>query len=196
MKLELKDVREEDRGILAPCGIICLGCDTYLGESLEAAKKLKSIWEGGNLIDASITIGLNPNDIKMTLEILSQYIEKTDREKCPGCFKGGFASQFCGIAKCIKSKGYWSCAECEDYDPMAEKPCPNEGSAPVPMADPGKMTSLICTRYSKDTCNNLKRCREIGYNAFIKEIKEKVKNGWRTWQVVSDEMVFTNTMKK
>ncbi len=196
MKLELKDVKEEERGILAPCGIICLGCDTYTGEGLEAARKLKSIWEGGNLIDNSMAIGLNPNEIKMTLETLNQYIEKADRGKCPGCFTGGFAAQFCGIAKCVKSKGYWTCAECEDYDPTTEMPCSHEKSAPVPMADPGQMTKMICTRYSKNTCENLKRCREIGYNAFIKEAKEKIANGWRTWHVISDEMVFTNAMKK
>jgi len=50
--------------------------------------------------------------------------------------------------------------------------------------------------YNRDTCNNLKKCREIGYKAFIKEAREKVENGWRTWQVISDEMVFTKVMKK
>ena len=196
MKLKLEDVKEEVRGTLAPCGIVCLGCDTYTGEGLEAAKKLKSIWEGGNVLDTSIAIGLNPKDIEKTLETLNQYIKNADRGKCPGCFIGGFAGQFCGISKCVKSKGYWTCAECEEYDPTAEMPCLRKESAPVPMADPGQMTKMICTRYSKDTCNNLKKCREIGYNAFIKEAKEKVANGWRTWQVISDEMVFTDAMKK
>ncbi|MFX1311349.1 MAG: DUF3795 domain-containing protein [Promethearchaeota archaeon] len=196
MKLELKDVKEEDGGILAPCGIICLGCDSYTGEGLEAAKKLKSIWEGGNIKDTGFTIGLNPDEIDITLETLNKSIKASDRGKCPGCFTGGFAAEFCGISKCVKSKGYWTCAECEDYDPTSETPCPNVGSTPVPMADPGQMTKMICTRYSRDTCNNLMRCREVGYDAFIKEIKEKVANGWRTWQVISDEMVFTNAMKK
>ena len=41
----------------------------------------------------------------------------------------------------------------------------------------------------------LKKCREIGYLAFIEEAKEKVANGWRTWQIISKDMVFTNAMK-
>jgi len=111
LSLKLEDVKEEDRGILAPCGIVCLGCDTYTGESLEAVKKLKNIWEGGNIKDTAIAIGLDQNEIKITLETLKKYIEKSDKGKCPGCFTGGFSAQFCGIAKCVKSKGYWTCAE-------------------------------------------------------------------------------------
>jgi hypothetical protein len=196
LNLDLEDVKEEERGLVAPCGIICLGCDSYTGEGLEAAKNLVRIWEKGNILDTSMAIGLSPNDISKTLEILNQYIERSDRGKCPGCFKGGFAAQFCGISKCVKAKGYWTCAECENYDPIAEMPCPNESSAPIPMADPGQMTKMICTRYSRDTCDNLKKCREIGYKAFIEEIKEKVADGWRTWKVISDEMVFSKAMKK
>lgn len=64
------------------------------------------------------------------------------------------------------------------------------------MGNKAQMTKMICMRYNRNTCNNLQRCREIGYDAFIKEAKEKVENGWRTWQVVSNEMVFTNAMKK
>jgi len=196
LNLKLDDVKEEDRGILAPCGIICLGCDTYTGEGLEAAKKLKSIWEGGNIQDTSMAIGLNPEEINVTLETINKFIKASEKGKCPGCYPGGFASQFCGIAKCVKSKGYWTCAECNDYDPSAETPCPNEDPNPVPMANKAQMTKMICTRHNRDTCNNLKKCREIGYKAFIKEAREKVENGWRTWQVISDEMVFTKVMKK
>ncbi len=194
--MKLKVVKEEDRGIIAPCGIVCLGCDTYTGEGLEAAKKLKSIWEGGNIKDTSMTIGLNPKEINNTLETINKFIKASEKGKCPGCYPGGFASQFCGIAKCVKSKGYWTCAECTDYDPSAETPCQNEDPNPVPMANKAQMTKMICTRYSRDTCNNLKRCREIGYNAFIKEARKKVENGWRTWQIISDEMVFTKAFKK
>ena len=194
--LKLDDVKEEDRGIIAPCGIACLGCDTHTGEGLEAAKKLKNIWERGNLKDSGIAVGLNAKEINVTLEVLNKVIKSAEGGKCPGCFIGGFAGQFCGISKCVKNKGYWTCAECDDYNPTGDNPCPNVGDNPMPMADPGQMTKMICTRYSRDTCNNLKRCQEIGYDAYIKEVKEKVADGWRTWQVVSDEMVFTKAMQK
>ena len=196
LNLKLDGVKEEDRGIVAPCGIACLGCDSHTGEGLDAAIKLKNIWEGSNLKDTGMTAGLNPDEINVTLEVLNKVIKGGERGKCPGCYIGGFAGQFCGISKCVKAKGYWTCAECDDYNPDEDIPCSNVGSNPIPMADPGQMTKLICTRYSRDTCNNLKRCQEIGYTSFIKEVKEKVANGWRTWQVISDEMVFTKAMQK
>jgi hypothetical protein len=196
MSLKLEEIKEKDRGIIAPCGIICLGCDTYTGEGLEAAKKLKRIWEGSNIRDSGVVIGLDPEDLNVSLKTLNKYIEANNKGTCPGCFIGGFASEFCSISKCVKAKGYWTCSECEDYNPSAVAPCPKEEPNPIPMNNKAQMTKMICMRYNKDTCKNLKRCREIGYNAFIKEVKEKVENGWRTWQVISDKMVFTNIMKK
>jgi hypothetical protein len=64
------------------------------------------------------------------------------------------------------------------------------------MADKGTMMQLICKRYNRDNVSNLQNCREMGYTEFIKQAKEKIGNGWRTWQVISDEKVFTNAMKK
>ncbi|MBD3340044.1 MAG: DUF3795 domain-containing protein [Candidatus Lokiarchaeota archaeon] len=131
------------------------------------------------------------------MKTLKKYVKSSNRGTCPGCFVNqGPPSSFCGIAKCVKSKGYWTCAECNDFDPSSESPCPYIEENPMPMADKGQMSKLICTRYNKNTIKNLKRCQEIGYVEFIKEAKEKVENGWRTWQVISDEMVFTNAMKK
>ena len=49
MKLSLESVKEEDRTLLAPCGIICAGCDVCTNESVEDAKKIIEIWEGFNL---------------------------------------------------------------------------------------------------------------------------------------------------
>ncbi|MFX1258120.1 MAG: DUF3795 domain-containing protein [Promethearchaeota archaeon] len=194
MSLKLDDVEGEDRGILAPCGILCLGCDYHIGDALEAAKKLQRIWEGWNMVDVAPLMGLNRNGMKTTLRTLNKYIKKNKRGKCPGCFKGGFSSQVCGIAKCVKSKGFWTCAECEDYDPNSEIPCPHINSNLL--TNKGQFMKMICTRYSRDPVQNLKKCREIGYPAFIKEAKDKVKDGWRTWQIISKEMVFTNEPMK
>ena len=76
MNLSLEDVKEEEKGLIAPCGIICLGCDSYTGEGLEAATNLIRIWEGGNVLDTSMSVGLNPDDISKTLETLNQFVEK------------------------------------------------------------------------------------------------------------------------
>jgi len=138
---------------------------------------------------------LNPKNIETSLKILKAYIN-SGKEKCPGCFVGGGPSQICGIAKCVREKGFWTCAECDDYNLNSDSPCSKSIPSPMPLGDPSQMMNLICKRYSKDTINNLKRCREIGYDAFVKEAKEKVANGWRTWQIISDEMVFTKSMQK
>jgi len=196
MDLSLNDLKLEDRGILSPCGIACLGCDNHIGESLLAAKKLKTIWEGHNFLDTAIVMRLNPEDIKTSIKVLDSVIKSGEQGLCPGCSAGSPISKFCGIAQCVKSKGFWTCAECSDYKFDSETPCPYLSPNPIPMADKGLMMQLICTRYNKDTIKNLKKCKEIGYSAFIEELKEKVRNGWRTWQVISNKMVFTDAMKK
>ncbi len=196
MKLSLNDVKSEDRGILSPCGIACLGCDSHLGEGLQTAKKLKAIWDGSNFLDTATVMRLSPEEVKTSIKILDSFIISGERGLCPGCSAGSPMSKFCGIAQCVESKGFWTCAECSDYNFESNSPCPHISSNPIPMADKGTMSQMICSRYNKNTINNLKRCQEIGYSEFIKELKVKVDNGWRTWQVISDEMVFTNATKK
>ena len=189
----MEDVKEEDRGILAPCGILCLGCDNYLGEGVEAAKKVVEIWEGWNMEDVGPVLGLGSKAIRTTLKTLNKYIDMNKRGNCPGCSLGAPMASACGIALCVKSKGYWTCAECEDYNPDSSNPCPHIKEESLPTSDSGKMMKIICLRYSGDNIVNLKRCREIGYSEFIKEAKEKVKNGWRTWNIISNDKVFTKT---
>ena len=58
MELSLNEVKEEERGVIAPCGIICLGCEIHKDESLQAAKSIIEIWEGFNLPDVSAVVGM------------------------------------------------------------------------------------------------------------------------------------------
>ena len=84
MSLKLEEVNDEDRGLLSPCGILCLGCDTHLGEGIEAAKKLVDIWEGfiaGGELDTFIQPdGVHPSETGLVLisEILSIALESVD----------------------------------------------------------------------------------------------------------------------
>ena len=109
MSLKLEDVKDEERGILAPCGILCLGCDYHVGDAVEAAKTLQKIWEGWNMVDIGELMGLNRKGINTTLKTLKKFINVNKRGNCPGCYRGGPASQVCSIAQCVKSKGYWTC---------------------------------------------------------------------------------------
>ena len=192
MELKLDDVKTEDRGILGPCGIVCLGCDLHKDESFEAAKTVVKIWEGFNFEDTAEVFGLNPQDVVRTLETLKKYISfKEESGPCQGCYIGGIAHcEMCPIVDCVKSKGYWTCAECEDFKPESEHPCPHVETASTPFENKGATFAVVCKRYSDNNIENLKRCREIGYSAFISEIKEKTEKGWRTWQVISREMLF------
>ena len=193
VKLALKDVKEEDRGVIAPCGIICLGCDGHQDESLQAAKRVIEIWEGMNLPDVSGLAGMKSQEVIDTLKTLKEYVDKKEKGgTCPGCFKGGGPSVFCSVAKCVKAKGYWTCAECEDFNPESETPCPHSdaGAASTPLGSRQQTTALIRKRYNANNIENLKKCREKGYPAFIAEAREKVGAGWRTWQVISSERLF------
>jgi hypothetical protein len=196
LNLKIEDVKKEDRGILSPCGILCLGCDTHLGEGVQAAKKLVEIWEGWNMEDVGPLLGLQAKGITLSLKTLKKYIDMNKKGNCPGCSQGAPMANACGIALCVKSKGYWTCAECGDYDPDSESPCPHLTDNVIPVADNGQMMQIICKRYNRDNVENLKKCQEIGYKMFIEEAKEKVKNGWRTWQIISDKKVFMNATKK
>lgn len=193
MRLTLNDVREEDRGAISPCGIICLGCDVHTNESFEAARRIISIWEGFNLADVAIIAGLDTQEVLTVISILKKFAELREKGgSCKGCYSGVGPSAICGIARCVKSKGFWTCAECEDYDTQSDRPCPHSDDAdPMPIASRGEMSAIICKRYCKNTQENLKKCREKGYPAFLDEVKERVGKGWRTWQVISNEMLFT-----
>jgi len=196
MKLSLNEVNEEDRGVIAPCGIICLGCDVHMHESLQAAKTIIDIWEGFNLRDVAALAGLKGQDVCDTLDTLSEFVARREEAgPCPGCFRAGGPSAICAIAKCVKSKGYWTCAECPDFNPESDEPCPHSDAslASVPLGSRRETSALIRRRYSTNNIQNLRRCREVGYPAFIAEAKEKVRTGWRTWQVISSEMLFTQT---
>jgi len=192
MRLTLNDVKEEDRGVVAPCGIVCLACEMHRDESVEAARRIIEIWEGFNLPDVAPIVGMTAQEVNNTLETLRQYVERKEKAgPCPGCYGGGGPQ--CSLVKCVKAKGYWTCAECDDFNPDSEVPClHSDADVPsMPLGSRREASGVICKRYSRDNVENLKRCREIGYPAFISETREKVRAGWRTWQVISKDRLFT-----
>jgi hypothetical protein len=159
-----------------------------------AAKKIIEIWEGFNLADVAVLAGLTSQEVSTTIDTLRRFVEHRETHiTCTGCYGSGGPFKRCSIWKCVTSKGYWTCAECDEYDPDASHPCPHpEAENPaVPISSRGTMSNLICKRYGSNSTKNLKKCREIGYPAFIESVKEKVGKGWRTWQVISDEEIFT-----
>jgi len=55
---------------------------------------------------------------------------------------------------------------------------------------------MITKRYAGWNLENLKRIQEVGYRKFIDEMQAKVKKGFLTSDVISDEMVVTEFLDK
>ena len=141
--------------------------------------------------DVSPGLGLESADVAGTLNTLMNYIKiKEELGHCLGSSVGAIGPcANCPIVDCAKTTGYWTCAECDDFRPDSESPCPHVEAVSNPFESKGAMFAMVCKRYSKNNLDNLKRCQEIGYPEFIAEVKEKTKNGWRTYQVISREML-------
>lgn len=182
-KLDRDKMSKDNINLIAPCGIFCGACDPFLGKSKELAKELYRIIDGFNMRDvAPIVLGVEQEKIKEFLGILKQISEA---RKCPGCLAGG-GNPGCPMKSCTAEKGYLTCAECERLPCSVEE---TETGAD-PMSAPA-MLKMITRRYAGWNLENLKRIQEVGYRSFIDEMQEKVKQGFLTSDVISDEMVVT-----
>ena len=198
MPINIEDVPLADRDVISPCGIICLGCDIRLEESLKAANVIVDVWEGWNMRDAAGIFGLTFTEVNQTLESLKKFIKnREEKGRCRGCYHGDCISSICAISQCVKLKGYLTCAECNEFDPGTDQICPHqdEQNAKIPhnpMASRSQAFQLVTKRYGSSNIENLKRCQKIGYVTFINEMKEKVNSGWRTCRIIRPENVFRN----
>jgi hypothetical protein len=187
-KFDKDKIAKEEVNLIAPCGIYCGACDPFLGKSKALATELYRIIEGFNIQDvAPIVLGIEQEKMKEFLTILQQISEG---KKCPGCLAGG-GNPGCPMKICTAEKGYLTCAEC-DRLPCKADADENSGDQ---MSAPA-ILEMITRRYSGWNIANLRRIQEIGYRRFIDEMQEKVKQGFLTSDVISDEMVVTEFLKK
>ena len=186
--MEKDKISEKETRLIAPCGIYCGACNSFLGKGKKLASELYDILNGFNLPDVGpVFIGADQKKIKIFLKLLKK-IGKSP--KCPGCLGGG-GNPMCPMKLCTKEKSFLTCAECDVM------PCPtSEEDRKNPLMSKAGMLELITRRYNNWNIENLKRIKEIGYRKFIDEMQEKVKTGLLTSDVISKEMVFTDTMKK
>jgi len=186
--LDRDKITKEEINLIAPCGIYCGACDPFLGRSTELARELYRIIDGFNIRDvAPIVLGLEQEKMKDFLTILKQLAEA---RKCPGCLAGG-GNPGCPMKTCTGDKGYLTCAEC-DRLPCAADETEKGGD---PMSAPA-ILEMITKRYAGWNLENLKRIQEVGYRKFIDEMQAKVKKGFLTSDVISDEMVVTEFLDK
>jgi hypothetical protein len=192
-KFDLKKVSEKEHCLIAPCGIYCGACDIFLGRSRELAKELYRIMMGFNIAD------VGPGIFRIERQKLHDYLEILrvwgQGEKCCGCWKGvcweGGGRAVCLVKACAERQGYLTCAEC------SKMPCYDYyGEDKSQTLEAAGWLSLVTKRYAQWNIDNLNRIREIGYRQFIDEMQEKVKCGFLTSDVISNEMLITKAGKK
>jgi len=179
-RLDRDKLSAEEKCLVAPCGIFCGACDSYLGKSSELAQEMHRILDGFNIIDASLVAGFEQEKMADFMNILKA-MGQTD--KCTGCLGGGCKVPACPIKGCAQEKGFLTCAECD------KMPCNKSQEL-------GMSWEMITKRYSHWNVENLQRIREVGYPEFIDSMQKKVKSGFMTGDVISKEMVITEMIKK
>jgi len=186
--LDRDKLRKEETYLIAPCGIYCGACDSFLGKSRDLAKELYRIINGFNIADvAPFVLGVEQENMKDFLNILEQM---SQADKCPGCLAGG-GNPNCLIRSCSEKQGFLTCAEC------LKMPCnlSEQDSESESLGAPFFL-EMITQRYANWNIENLERIRKAGYRQFVDEMQEKVKNGFLTSDIISSEMVVTKAMEK
>ena len=176
----------EETRLIAPCGIYCGACDMMLGKSRSNAQEMCRILKGFNFADVGpFFMGTDQGKVQEFLDILERWGQG---DRCPGCLGGG-GNPACPIQICSNEKGYLTCAECDVM------PCKRSAGNENWFQDAAAFLELITRRYNNWNIKNLERIKEIGYRRFIDEMQDKVKAGFMTSDVITDEMVFTEAFK-
>ena len=185
--LDRDKLTEEETYLIAPCGIYCGACDIMLGKSMGLAKEIHRILKGFNIADVGpFFLGIEQERVADFLAILQKW---SAGDRCPGC-RGGGGNPACSIRACSQQQGFLTCAECQ------RMPCGQGAESGNWMQDAGAFLEMITRRYAGWNIGNLQRKREIGYRRFIDEMQEKGRGGFMTSDVISDEMVITEAIKK
>ena len=184
-KLDPNELSENEKHLIAPCGIYCGACDILLGKSKNLAKEMYRILDGFNMADVGpLAMGIERERVVDFLNILQNWSQGS---KCPGCSPGGGIPS-CPVRACTQQRGFLTCAECD------RMPCNRLEEEPSPEA--AAFLRLVTKRYSNWNIGNLERIREVGYRRFVDEMQEKVRNGFLTSDVISHEMVVSEATKK
>ena len=177
----------EETYLMAPCGIYCGACDMMLGRSRSQAQEMYRILNGFNFADVGpFFMGIEQEKVIDFLNILEKW---SKGDKCPGC-PGGGGNPACPIRTCSNEQGYLTCAECEGM------PCKRSAENENRFQDAAAFLELITRRYANWNLKNLERIKEVGYRRFNDEMRERVKDGFMTSDVITGEMVFTEALKK
>ncbi|MFW6365292.1 MAG: DUF3795 domain-containing protein [Spirochaetota bacterium] len=93
---------------IACCGLNCETCKDRFGRIRERAESLQQALDEAHFREVARVIPFMNAKYRGFTKVMDFFTG----EKCPGCRAGG-GNPFCGIRKCVRKKGYDSCAECE-----------------------------------------------------------------------------------
>ena len=185
--LEKDKLTTEETCLIAPCGIYCGACDMMLGRSRDLAEQMYRILNGFNFADVGpFFMGMEQEKVMDFLNILERW---SKGDTCPGCLDGG-GNPACPIKTCANEQDFLTCAECESM------PCKRSADNENWFQDASAFLELITRRYADWNTGNLERIQEIGYRRFIDEMQDKVKDGLTTSDIIANEMVFTEVLRK
>lgn len=103
-------MKEQDRNLVAYCGLNCAECFGYKMTVSEAAKSLRRELRAAKLKDAWTEIPFLGDyaAFKKSLDGLAML-------RCPHACRGGGGNPWCKIRKCCQKKGFTGCWECADW---------------------------------------------------------------------------------
>jgi hypothetical protein len=91
----------------AYCGLNCATCKDKFETVRTKMRQLDAAFETVNMEEMAKAIPFM-NSKYRGYKKLSDFFS----HECPGCRNNG-GNPFCGIRKCVKKKGYFTCVECE-----------------------------------------------------------------------------------
>ena len=102
---------EQDRNIIAYCGLNCFECFVYTKTISEAAKALRREMRAARLKNdwAEIPFLGEYEPFKKTLDSLAGF-------RCNKVCRDGGGNPWCKIRKCVQKKGFEGCWECADFN--------------------------------------------------------------------------------
>jgi len=106
---------DEEKDLIAYCGLYCGECINHKGEIADLARDLRK-----KLREAKfdrVSQGLSKyfkefDKYQECYEVLGAMV----RLRCKKACKGGGGPPFCKIRKCCQKKGYEGCWECEEFE--------------------------------------------------------------------------------
>ena len=136
---------DNDKELIAYCGLYCGDCFGYQGKIAELSKDLRKELRAAKF--NRLVSGIPFKEFKYYKEAYA-VMGALVRLKCKNACRGGGGNPFCAIRKCCIKKGYDGCWQCENFE-ICKK-----------VADMETAHAGACVK-------NLKRLKRSGVEAFI-----------------------------